>query len=445
MHRNQQEKVKTGFWSLNLDKILSTLFYLLTLFLPVQIGKHFWPNFSFVFGLRLDYLSPTIYLTDIFIVLIFVFSIPKFKSFFLKIDKKKVVFFCLFLLSLFVGIINAKNSLAGFYGVVKFLEYSFLTLFVIAYFRNFNKSILFFCFLAGIIFESCLAFFQSLNQGSIGGLFYYFGERAFNAQTPGIANASINGQLFLRPYATFSHPNVLAGFLVIAMLYLCLFFKNQKKYLLTGIIIGTATLFSTLSRTAIFLWAICLIVLFGIPLVKKYKNRFSNMKLVIGVISAAVLIVVVYLFFQNSFFLQRFFLTKITDESLTQRVMLAQQSFTMFLRSPIFGIGINNFFNNLIFPNSQLTVLLIQPVHNIFLLVLSETGLIGFFLFIYLFYKCLKCLSHAKSTKEKKYLFMLIFSVIFLGSFDHYFLTIQQGQIMLSLILGTAFSYGKLK
>jgi hypothetical protein len=36
---------------------------------------------------------------------------------------------------------------------------------------------------------------------------------------------------------------------------------------------------------------------------------------------------------------------------------------------------------------------------------------------------------------------LLIFSVIFLGFFDHYFLTIQQGQILLSIILGTTLSY----
>jgi hypothetical protein len=282
---------------LNQNNILYPLFYLLILFLPTQIGKHFWPNFAFVFGLRLDYLSPTLYLTDITVVLIFLFSFSKLRLCLAKVDRKTIILYCLFLLSLTIGLIDSKNFLAGFYGIVKFLEYSFLTLFVIINFKHLNKLILAACFFTGIIFESLLAFLQYFNQGSLGGILYFFGERTFNAQTPGIANASINGQLFLRPYATFSHPNVLAGFLIIAMLYLLFLLKNKSKKILTlGIIFGTSSLLLTLSRTAIILWAVYLIVLFGIPLVKKYKNGFSNMKLFIGVTAFFFLIVIVYLF-----------------------------------------------------------------------------------------------------------------------------------------------------
>jgi O-antigen ligase len=422
---------------------LYPLFYLLILFLPTQLGKHFWPNFSFVFGLRLDYLSPTIYLTDIFIVLIFLFSLPKFKSFAETISKKMLLLSSLFLLSLMVGVVASKNSLAGFYGIVKILEYLFLILFIKSNFKNFNKSILFFCFLTGIMFESLLAFLQYFNQGSIGGILYLLGERTFTAQTPGIANASINGQLFLRPYATFSHPNVLAAFLVVTMLYLFLLFKNHHRYLLAGVVVGTSALLLTLSRVAIFLWVVYLVILFGIPLVKKYKNRLSKLKLLMGLSGILMLTIFVYLIFQNSFIAQRFLMTKVTDEAFSQRTVLMQQSLTMFTKAPVFGVGVNNFFNNLNFPNSQLTPLLIQPVHNIFLLVLSETGLIGFCLFIYLFYVMIRNLITAKKIKEKKYLLMLIFTVVFLGSFDHYFLTIQQGQLLFAVILGTMLSYGK--
>ncbi len=46
------------------------LFLILLAFLPVQLGRHFWPKWSYVMGLRIDYLSPTIYLTDILVFLI---------------------------------------------------------------------------------------------------------------------------------------------------------------------------------------------------------------------------------------------------------------------------------------------------------------------------------------------------------------------------------------
>src|SRR3989344_4528231 len=49
--------------------------------LPVQLGKHFWPAFSLVHGVRSDYLAPTVYLTDI--ILMFLagsYLIEKFKA-----------------------------------------------------------------------------------------------------------------------------------------------------------------------------------------------------------------------------------------------------------------------------------------------------------------------------------------------------------------------------
>jgi O-antigen ligase len=339
-----------------------------------------------------------------------------------------------------VGAIGAKNPQAGFYGIIKFLEFSFLIFFVAHNFKAFNKQALFALFLTGIFFESLLAVFQYFNQGSLGGLFYFLGERSFNAGTPGIANASINGQLFLRPYATFSHPNVLAAFLMVAMLYLFMFFKN-KILLLIGVLFGSLTLFLTLSRTAIFLWIVYVIVLFGTSFVKKYKNGFSNIKFFAAGITIFVLIIFGFFVFKNSFILQRFFLTKLSDESFVQRQQLISQSFLMIQKNPVFGIGVNNFFNNLNFSKGQTNLSLVQPVHNIFLLVFSETGLIGICSFIYVFYKALKKIISRITKKESKYILLLIFSVIFLGFFDHYFLTIQQGQILLSIIFGTALSY----
>ena len=45
------------------------LFFLFLLFLPTQLGKHFFLDFSYLSGVRVDYLAPTIYLTDTIIFL----------------------------------------------------------------------------------------------------------------------------------------------------------------------------------------------------------------------------------------------------------------------------------------------------------------------------------------------------------------------------------------
>jgi O-antigen ligase len=404
--------------------------------LPTQLGKHFWPNWSFVYGLRLDYLSPTLYFTDVFILLIFIFWLPEFFHQVRNLQKKYLIGFALLLISLALGLAGAKNYWAGFYGMAKFLEFSFLIFYVRNNYGNFNKTVLFFCIFLSVAFETLLAFLQNLNQGSIGGIFYLFGERTFNAGTPGIANASINGQLFLRSYATFPHPNVLAGFMVLAMILLLIF--SSKNYLLRaaafiGIIFGTATLLTTLSRTAIVLWLIYLIVLFGLWIFEKYKKRkFNSHRLVFPglIIGAAIL----FILLQNNFIVERFLTTKLSDESFVQRQELIGQSMNMFFQSPLLGVGVNNYFNNLNVFSLNGNTFLIQPVHNIFLLTMSETGLVGVCFMLIVFFKSL--FGAFKNKQNRKYLLMLIFAVMFLGTFDHYFLTLQQGQLLFAIVLG---------
>jgi hypothetical protein len=102
----------------------------------------------------------------------------------------------------------------------------------------------------------------------------------------------------------------------------------------------------------------------------------------------------------------------------------------MFLNYPVFGIGLNNFVpamaGNLTIGPSRF----LQPVHNIFLLVLSETGLTGLIgLFVLIVYPM---------TRLKNLLPWLI--IIFLGLFDHYFLTLPQGYRLFFLVWGLSFS-----
>ena len=133
--------------------------------------------------------------------------------------------------------------------------------------------------------------------------------------------------------------------------------------------------------------------------------------------------------------MQRFIQTKFSEESFVQREYLIKQSIGMFIKNPMFGVGINNFYNNL--EKTKEKTLFIQPVHNIFLLVLSETGLVGVIYFLIIFYKSLKR-EVFKDWENRDIL--LIPALIVLGMFDHYFLTVQQGQIMILLIFSQVFS-----
>src|SRR6185312_4025037 len=82
--------------------------------------------------------------------------------------------------------------------------------------------------------------------------------------------------------------------------------------------------------------------------------------------------------------LQRFTSLTLTDESVTQRENLLLASWQLFSMHPLFGVGLNNFLPSLSqLPMLQLNFFLLQPVHNIFVLVAVELGLVGLIVFIW--------------------------------------------------------------
>src|SRR5260221_424888 len=69
-------KARSGTWSLLQNKLF-TLFIVL---LPVQLGLHFWPDWALVSGIRVDYLAPVIYLTDLIVIALLVVSFKDIKK-----------------------------------------------------------------------------------------------------------------------------------------------------------------------------------------------------------------------------------------------------------------------------------------------------------------------------------------------------------------------------
>ena len=259
--------------------------------------------------------------------------------------------------------------------------------------------------------------------------------------TPGIANASINGELVLRPYGTFSHPNVLAGFLVIAMTLISSKLKVKsskfrKSITMVSLVVGTVALLLTMSRIAILIWLFILLTLVFIKTKKYFKNKFIIYYLLF-------IILIVGSIFWLSPLRFRFFDIKTTDESVVKRQELINDSFTMIKSNPIFGVGLNNFLVELPSVHKQTNnVFYLQPVHNIYLLILTQTGMIGLAFFTWFIFKTFKRLKFENSFHPDRIgiKFQILFIALALGLFDHYFLTLQQGQLLFSFALGFCWS-----
>ena len=396
-----------------LSSLSNFLFFLLILFLPTQFGKHFWFGFSSVLGQRIDYLSPTLYVTDVIIILLFLSTL----------FKRKIAIsplFLLFVLFLSLNVFFSKSPLPGWYEIVKFLELSFVVWYITKTPNlNFQIPNIFLAFSITIIFESILAFAQFFHEGSVGGVFYFLGERTFTALTPGIANASINGQLILRPYGTFSHPNVLAGYLLIGMLLVIYYLSNLRhvSYLVTTVIlVGSLGIFISLSRTAITAWLLCLTILF----VLYFKNKTKQ--ILFGILAFLTALLLSFLFFPDIVY--RFFFS-LSDESVVERIALSKAALQMVFSHPVFGVGLGNFISSL--PSLDISIL--QPVHNMYLLVAAELGIPGFLIFASFLFFLLKKIRSLP-------LLLALSSLLFIGLFDHYFFTLQQGQLLFAVVIG---------
>lgn len=333
-----------------------------------------------------------------------------------KTNKALVMLFVLFLIG---SILFSPSPILGIYYLIKIIEFIFLGLCI---FLNRNKFINLIprALPYSIIFESVLTLLQFIHKGSINGLFYFFGERTFNSQTPQIANTSINGELILRPYATFPHPNVLGAFLVFSIIFVLLSINFGKskitKATLFSFMIAIPALILTFSRSAILVFVISMVLIIG----KKYAE---GKKTINYMISLAVIIGTILLTNIRFRFIPNF-----SDSSFIDRKDLILAGIKMIERKPLFGVGLNNFLPELpkYFSGSE-KVFYVQPVHNILILAISQIGFLAAGIIIYFLYLVFK--------KTNFWGRILIFDVFLFSMVDHYFLTIQQGQTILTIAI----------
>jgi len=443
------------------------LFYLILFLLPANLAKHFLTKSAYVSGILVDYLIPSLYLTDILIIfLLILWLIEKTRENrqiriwnYDRIFKSPSVIFLLLLLP---SVILATSFPPAIYKWFKFLELILFAAWLKKHITlNLHLSSITRWLSASVIFQSLLALSQWFKQASIFG-YWFLGEQPYTTATPGIDKITwFNGSLKLPPMATFPHPNVLAGFLAITLpliLYQLFHTKPRRSSLLlylTSISLATLSLFLTFSLSA---WlALLLISLPSLLLVSpsgflKSSLRHQQLSLVKNLPrfnlwqqalaqrqtptkkKTLLKTITIYL---GMFIIILSLSTKLSflapESSFTRRSQLAQIAKAMIKSRPLTGVGLNNFTPIMEqYGYVTATTRFFQPVHNIYLLLLAETGLLGLLGFGYLLISLL-----LKIIKSKQFAVLIpLLTLLFIGLFDHYPLTIQQGLLLFFLLLG---------
>lgn len=404
-------------------KLEKFLLFSAILLIPTQLALHFWPAFSFVLGIRIDYLAPTIFLSDMILVILLGLWINTdfmfLKSFFTK-NRKMLTFLFLFIL------VNCAFSSNVFITTIKWLKvlevfllalYIFRRLGIVGY-QVLEKATLF-----SLAIVSLIGVIQFYIGHTVGGFLYYLGERSFSVSTPGIALVAINGADYLRSYSIFPHPNALAGYIGVSVFLLLNLGVSKIKYFPIFLILIFICFVLTFSLSSVVSLVVCLLLW----VVREKKDFFA--KMIAGVFFATVVFSLLMPLVSKVLMTNNFMFSK----NVTERLSLSVSSGQLVSDNFLIGSGLNTFIPGLQNINVNSPILL-QPVHNIFLLVFSETGVVGLLIVTTLFYLVLR-----KTIVDKKtYLSMAIIFVLISGFFDHYWFTIQQNLLLLSILVGVS-------
>jgi O-antigen ligase len=281
------------------------------------------------------------------------------------------------------------------------------------------------------ILQASIGIIQFIKQGSLG--LFWLKESLINEKIAGVAKIIVNHRPLIRAYGLFPHPNIFAGFLFFIIMFTILYKNlfhvkqiNQKaifadKYPLessdslnkstrfvsretnnknnpttfiskfflidTILAIEALALILSFSKSGIIalLIAICYINVSRETSLEEYKNialtkiKHSKYFLIFTLASSGAFFFILY-FFKIDFY-------ALFIKSLYERGLYFSISKQTITNNPFFGIGEGQFIINAAktFPN--LAVWQYQPVHNIFLLIWSEWGIVGLVLFILFLYK----------------------------------------------------------
>lgn len=402
---------------MNYRHVRVLIFWIFLFLLPTQFGKHFFFDFSFVNGVRVDYLAPALYVTDLLFALLLIAHLRDIINHLRKNIRWIGALIILIMLNVFI----ANEPVLAAYSTGRIIQI-YLTYVIFRHYSHNAYGSPFVPLIAGALLQLALTSAQLVFNSALQGPFYYLGERALSISTPGAAKADLFGNQFLRPYGTFSHPNSLGGFYLLVGVYALSgtfkktagMFRKMAGTLLLAL--STMLVLISFSKAAILSLAAAIIIF---AVAKKVRIKECSMCTLAKTIIGSVLLAI---------FLQ----VRSDPLSLEKRMSLMREALVIITQKPFFGTGFGNYlYHHTQFPSQYLHFFL-QPVHNIFILFVMQAGIIltGFVLYT------LVPFAARLISKRGMHAILPCMVVLLTGLADHYWLTLHQNMLILGVIFG---------
>lgn len=416
--------------NINIEKIIEYLIYIFVFLLPFQTRYIF--SYLTLGNVEFEYGKLSIYVSDIiFALIIFLFLFFKTKQIKdIKASNQFIICF-LFLIICSISYFFANYTQMYFYYFFRIIE-CITILFILQIIKVDTRKIFYF-FISSIVFHGILGFFQFINQGIAPNK--YLGIAEHLSSSGGVSVLENHAGRFLRVYGGFTHPNVFGGFIVIAIIFLLILFftnhnLNKSKRIVYFFILGflMQILFLTFSRSAFLALFICLVLLFIFQILNKNYKNISMIFFFIFIIC-----VINIFIFKDLIYSRATQTDRLELKSISERAVLNNESRVLIKNNWILGVGLGNYIPY-VYNNTHLkqNIWDYQPVHNVYLLVLSELGILGLICYLSIFIYAL-----ISRIKQKRYLFILpIIVILIINLFDHYFWTSFSGIMLSFLVLG---------
>lgn len=375
---------------------------------------------------------------------------------------KKIYFYLSDIVAPFLFFIAAKRHLrkelaclfALFFFAFLSLFFSPLSHYPLPYFRLFQLATPFFLFtyFAGsqrkepflwalwwmALFQSCICIGQYVTQKAVG--LRLLGEPpCIHPIAPAISTPGASLWLFdfdptppiaviLRSVGTLPHPNVLGGFVMISLLSSAYFLVRSKRPLLflPPLLLLSLALFTSFSRSALFGWAGGSLLLF------LFFQRLKEKKAYLVLVTFFSLTALNLTLFWHQYLFRGGVVNYnvATERGDAVRLFFVDAGLSMIQDHPWLGAGYNQF-SYVAFRDYAIDIA--SGLHNIYLLLAAETGLLSlgiFFLFLSLL------LYRLPRTPLSALLTVQLLALLWVGCVDFYPLLFHQGALLLFTIAG---------
>lgn len=402
-----------------------------------------------------EYTDVSLYVGDLFLLLAFLIFIINNKKYIMSIFNinlfhvEQIYLLIPFLISIYayLSVFWSDQRLLAFYSASIFVQGPVVFYYLLGIFsvESNNKCstwniFRYICliFIISAIFQSIIGIIQFLHQSSLG--IAILNESFLSTAIPGVAETLIGSIPLMRSYGTFLHPNIFAGYIFFSlMLFLIakrikLFHVEHSTFIVLVSLLTVAIVLSISKSTILgFIIGIIVVNLYlkcnicnFVPrgtISNKNNQLFHVEQLILMILFSAVILGYYAL---DSGTIQK---------SFSERFDLIYSSQSVFQQISLPGIGIGQF----VFTLSHFQSLdwMLQPIHNVYVLLVLELGVVGFIFFGYFLYKLF--INVPRGTISI-HLFGIFSGFLLISLFDHYFWDIRVGQNLLWILLGLMYS-----